>query len=115
VDAAGKICAASIFDIGAAASLAAALTVLLPAQARASVDAKKLDQGLFENLREICNVTVTAFVTGGASQLSLSQLYDKPAELPPEAAAIVKKPSARLDTTIAVRGYPGGYLALLCA
>jgi hypothetical protein len=114
-DAAGKVGTAAIFDVGAAASVAAALTVIVPAQARASIDAKKLSPSLLENLREICNVMVGAYspLAPGATQLSLRDVFDKPAALPPEVAELVKKPAARLDTTISVRGYMSGYVALL--
>lgn len=115
-DSSGAVEALCVCDVGASASLAAALSLVGPGQVDDATKAGKLEGVLRENFFEVCNILgrLVSESASGASleQLNLSTLVDL-AELPDDLSALFNSPDARVDTKINVQGYSGGYLALL--
>ena len=112
----GGVEALCVCDVGAAASLAAALSLVGPAQVQDAAKAQKIDGVLRENFHEVCNILgrLVSESTSGidTEQLRLRELSDV-ADAPEDVATLLGAPAARVDTNISVQGYSGGYLALL--
>ena len=108
-----QIAAVCISDIPNAASLAAALTMVPASRVEESVRAKKLDEVLLENFREVCNVMITLLNQDSLPAVSLRELHLVPPTLPADLTGRIAKPSGRVDVEVAVDGYDGGKLTLL--
>jgi two-component system chemotaxis response regulator CheY len=101
------------FDLAAAASTAAALTLVPPAMVQEASRAGKLPQILTDNLHEVANV-LTRLVRGmSASRLRLQGMFPLPGAVPAGIAAALKTPPSRISFDVAVSAYPGGRITVI--
>jgi CheY-like chemotaxis protein len=101
------------FDLAAAGSTAAALTLVPQTVVKAAVGAGKLPQMLMDNLLEVANV-LTKLVRGTtAAHLRIQGLHPLPGALPPGIAAALERPPYFVSFDVAVRDYPGGRMTLV--
>ena len=76
--------------------------------------AGKLDEQLEENFHEVMNV-ISTILTRGDARERLDAVVPGLARVPPEAAALLGKPRARLDLDVEITGYAKGKLTFLVA
>jgi hypothetical protein len=89
-----------------------AALALSPASVAADAVRKgQLPGELFDNLHEVLNVVANLF---GGIHVRLQQVLPPSAALPASVAALVNRSSARLDLELAIAGYPGGRMSLVC-
>ena len=101
-------------DVPSGASLGAALVVVPPAVVDDSVNAKRIDASLVENLYEVFNVLSAVFPQHGADRVLLRDLKAD-GSIADDVKAFLTSPTKRLDLEISVGGYRSGRLAILAA
>ena len=105
----GALGALFVAEVGIAAYLSAALSIVPEARAKEAIKAGALDELLQENFREVCNVVTAALnARGGSPMLVLKDVVGNPATAD-EAKAL----TSRLDVEVDVTGYGSGKLAIL--
>jgi two-component system chemotaxis response regulator CheY len=101
------------FDLLAAASTAAALTLVPPNVVAEASRAGKLPQVLMDNLLEVANV-LTALVRGmSAARLRIQGVYPLPGSVPPGIREALKTPPCLISFEVTVSDYPGGRITVL--
>lgn len=113
VEAGGKLAAAWISDLALAAGAGASLVMLPAVVAEECVKAGKLNENVTENFHEVLNVCAGLFNAASAPRVLLGTVTTTE-KLPDAVAAMAKAPVARLDLEVAIPGYTGGRLTLLC-
>ncbi len=99
-------------DLAAAASLGAALSMLPAGRVDDCIRSSSLDEMLYENFWEVCNVLVRVFNAPHQPVLSLKTMDALP--LSSDAGVdLAAPPSSRVDVGIAVQGYQDGILTLM--
>jgi hypothetical protein len=102
-------------DLVAAASLAAALTLMSSGVADDSVRAGKLLDPLDENVREVLNICARLFSTPTSQRVFLRDVYLPPAKLPADLTALVARTQATLQAEVTITGYKVGKLGFFGA
>jgi len=99
-------------DLGLAASLSAALSMLPPTLVKEAVKTGDLGRVMAENLREIMNICTRLLLDSTSPHLKLDQVY--PANsLPAAAAAILAATHSHREFQLQLPRYGGGVLSLL--
>lgn len=106
--------AAILCDVGAAAAFGCALALIHPNVAADWVKRGKLDEGVFENLKEVLNIMGGLVNQAGLPRLRLGSVVATP-PVPAAAAPLLKTPSTRLDLSVQVEGYGPGAVSLFLA
>lgn len=101
-----------VCELGLAASLGAALSLIPSGIAQEQARKGQLDENLTENLHEVMNVGASMF-SGGGMRVVLHSLHLPPAPPPAEWKAFLSRPPARLDLEVSIPGYEPGKMALL--
>jgi hypothetical protein len=70
-----------------------------------------LEEGMLDCVREILNICARIF--NDHSHQVFQELYTTPAQLPQDAAALMKSPEGRIDMGIDVAGYGSGQVTIL--
>ena len=109
----GAVIGCGIYDIACAARMGSALTLIPAGAAAEAVRMGRVDENMAENFREVLNVMSRLFDSGGSSRVCLGPVHRPGEALPPELAARMSKPSARLDNSVDIAGYGKGNLTLL--
>ncbi len=99
-------------DLNLTASLAAALSMLPSAAAKAAVETRELGVMMFENLHEIMNICTRLVLDQSSPHLRLDQVYPY-AYLPAAAAAILSTTHGHREFQLNMPKYGGGVLSLL--
>jgi hypothetical protein len=99
-------------DVGLAAGLSAALSMLPPSTVKEAVRSRELSSGMCENLHEVMNICTRLVLDSTSAHLKLDQIYPVKA-LPAAAAAILTKAQGRREFDLQVPRYGGGVLSLL--
>ena len=107
----GAIAAVVTCSFELAAAMGAALCMMPAGVAAEAVKTKKLTETLFENWREVLNVSASLFNEPGALHARLVGAMQPPDRPAPEVAAILAKPAARLDLDATIKGFPPGKLS----
>lgn len=71
----------------------------------------KLEEGIQDCVREILNICSRIF--NDYSHQVFQDLYSSPAQLPPDAAALLKSNHGRVDMEVEVAGYGSGQMTIL--
>lgn len=100
-------------DYNLAAQAGAALSMIPAGVAKDSAKSGVLPDNIFDNFREVLNVMNGALNRARTVRLALHNVFLSAKDAPQEVAAIMAKPTARLDLEIAIAGYGSGRLALL--
>lgn len=111
---AGELSAVAFCDLAVGGSLGAALTMVPVGRVDECLKAGRLDDVLRENLHEVFNVLSAAFPMSGSPRVVLTELRCQEAPAA-DVAALLAKPTGRLDLDLAVNGYRSGKFALLAA
>lgn len=101
-----------ICELGVAASLGAALSLIPSGIAQEQARKGTLDDNLRENLHEVMNVGASMLSSGG-HRVVLKELHLPPAPIPQEFTAFLSRPAARLDIEVTIPGYEPGKMAVL--
>jgi len=109
----GGIEAVIVFDLPAAAALGAALTMFPPNVAQAAARAGRLEEGLLDSFREICNVMSRLAGDGQAATPVLADVAPLALARPRDIDKLLPTVSGRADYEIAVSGYADGRLVVL--
>ncbi len=109
-----------LLDLPLACHMATSFSLVPAAQSLAMVKAGALDTGSTENVFECLNVSSRFFHRALEVPVMIVGVAAHPARpgtptLPPDARAILTKPSQRLDLTLTVDGYGSGQVAVLLA
>ena len=113
IDDTGRLAWMCANDIAFAASTGAALAMVPPGVVNDSIKSGKLTETMVENAREVANVAANLFNTlAGHGHVRLRDYVIPTQALPPAIQQALTKPVLRLDLDVAVRGYPGGKIAL---
>jgi hypothetical protein len=96
-------------DLAAAASLAAALSVLPVAAVKECVAAKKMDESLQDNYVEVMNV-LSRFISGGGRTFRSGAVTCPPNAAADEVLALVEGSDEKRIYTVEVPGYFAGRL-----
>lgn len=107
----GTLGASAAIDLPLSASLAAALTLVPPGVAEASIKAKKLEEMLEENLGEVLNVIGRVFNAPETPRVILRRKSKPPSALPLKQFWF--KSPTRHTIEVAVPGYKSGRLAVV--
>lgn len=99
-------------DMGLAASLGCALSMLPPVAAKEAVRLRELTAGMCENLREVMNICTRLVLDSTSPHLKLDQLYPVKA-LPAAATALLASSPGRREFNLQLPRYGGGVLSLL--
>jgi hypothetical protein len=99
-------------DIGLAASLSAALSMLPPKAVKEAVGSQELSAHMSENLREVMNICTRLVLDSTSPHLKLDQLYPIKG-LPAAAATLLTNASGRREFNLNVPRYGGGILSVL--
>jgi serine/threonine protein kinase/CheY-like chemotaxis protein len=101
------------FDLPAAASTAAALTLVPATMVQEASRAGKLPQILWDNLHEVANVLTRLARGMSASRLRLQGMFPLPGAVPAAIAAALKTPPSRMSFDVAVSAYAGGRITVI--
>lgn len=101
-----------VCELGLAASLGAALSMIPAGIAQEHVRKGRLDENLAENLHEVMNVGAS-MLSGGGTRVVLQTLHLPPDPAPAEWKTFLSRPPARLDLEVSIPGYEPGKMALL--
>lgn len=112
IDDAGAPVALCGADVGLAAGLSAALSMLPFSNVKEAVRSRELSGGMCENLREVMNICTRLVLDSTSSHLKLDQIYPVKA-LPAAAAAILTEAPGRREFELQLPRYGGGVLSLL--
>lgn len=111
----GSTSSAVAVDLEVGASIGAALTMIPARVAEEQVDKGKLDDMIYDNLREVMNVLASEF-NRGTIHVRLVGAYRLPSEkVPPEVATLLQKPGGRLDMQLSVPNYGAGHVSIFVA
>lgn len=101
-------------DTPLAAHLGAAIALVPPATAQASIRLGTLSAALLENVAEVLNVMAALVNVGGAPHVRLDEVLDSTeTPLPAELWRWLEVPGPRLDAVVAVRGYGTGGMSVI--
>ena len=113
VDRSGAVRAVLAADLPLAARAGAAIGLAPAAAADAAVQDGELPALLFENMREVLNVTASLLNVDGAPHVAPGASFAPGALLPPDLARLVRAYVRRLDLDVAVKGYGSGRLSVI--
>ena len=99
-------------DIGLAASLGSALSMLPPSTAKEAARSGELSPGMRENLHEVMNICTRLVLDSTSPHLKLEQLCPVNA-LPAAAAALLTRAPVRREFSLQLPRYGGGVLSLM--
>jgi hypothetical protein len=99
-------------DVGLAASLSSALSMLPPTIVKEAVRTRELTPGMRENLHEVMNICTRLVLDSTSPHLKLDQLCPVSA-LPSAAAGLLASPPGRREFNLQLPRYGGGVLSLL--
>lgn len=99
-------------DVGLAASLSSALSMLPPTAAKEALLSRQLTAAMCENLREVMNICTRLVLDSTSPHLKLDRLYSVKA-LPAAAATLLATAAGRREFTLQLPRYGGGILSLL--
>ena len=112
VDETGKVIALCRCDIAGSASLGAALSMLPAGRVDDCIKASVLDEMVFENFWEVCNVLVRVFNSPHQPSLTLKTINALPLAAD-SGVDLTATPANRVDIGLTVQGYREGLLSLL--
>ena len=112
-DRSGTLRALLVADLALAARAGAAIALAPPAGADDAVSEERLPPALYDNAREILNVTASLFNTGAGPHLTPQASFAPGGLLPPAVAHAVRAYVRRLDLHVAVKGYGVGNLSVV--
>jgi hypothetical protein len=101
---------AVVCELGLAASLAAALSVVPPGAVKDAVAAGQLEPSLQDNLAEVMNV-LSRFVSGSGRRFGLVHSWSPPGEADAKVLEAAQASDEVRTATVDVPGYLGGLLA----
>jgi hypothetical protein len=99
-------------DVGLAASLSSALSMLPPQAAKEALRSRELTAGMCENLREVMNICTRLVLDSTSPHLKLDRLYSAKA-LPAAVATLLASASGRREFNLQLPRYGGGILSVL--
>ena len=113
----GALVGVAVADFGLAVAFGACLALFPPFVVQQAKKAGKLDEGLWENLSEVMNVSCRFFHDPGFTKMIALDVVKRNPSMPvdPAIAEFIKKGTKRTDFTIKIAGYDGGGLALFGA
>jgi hypothetical protein len=94
-------------DLPAAASIAAALSLVPPAVVDGAVKIGRLDPALVDNLKEIFNVGVRLF-DGNGDRMKLLSVHLPGENVPTDTTQLMVSSKQRTDVEVSVAGYRAG-------
>ena len=101
-------------DTEFAANTGSALSMLPPATARESVEARALTAVMLANLHEVMNICTRLILREGSPHLRLREVSAVGA-LPADAAALLARAVRRVDWQVDIPRYGSGVLCVICA
>jgi hypothetical protein len=102
-------------DFSLTAYSSAAIGLVPPGGAEASIEDRKLSAMLGENAKEICNVLCSLINRPGLAHVRLYQTYLPGEQVPNDAGSHLLALGNRLDLLVDIRGYGNGKLSLSLA
>lgn len=110
----GPLSALCVLDFQLAAHVGAALMMMPAGVADESVRAKKLDETLLENAREVLNIGSRWFMPPEAPHVKMADVYvlQPGGAVPAPVAALMKAPPKSVAVEVTIAGYKGGRLTL---
>ncbi len=108
-DSKGKTVAICIFDLGAAAYLGAALSLIPESRVSDMVASGAIDEIVFENFGEVCNIMLSLF-GNAASTEAVKPMAEVTGGAPSRATRLLKSPK-RTEVGLNVDGYGSGTIA----
>jgi CheY-like chemotaxis protein len=115
VDDSLRTVAVAVADLALATFAGAALALVPPARAAATLESRFLPEQLRENTAEVFNVLSTLFNVPGAPHVRLFATYAPDERLPGDVDLIVHTLGRRLDLDLELAGYGRGRLAFVLA
>jgi len=109
----GKLAGVCLCDLGFAANAGAALCLIPASTAKQSVSARKLEDVLFENLKEILNVCCQLFIESGIARVTLKSVLPAAQPSAEDVKQLLDKPHQRVDMKVSIEGYGDGKLSFL--
>jgi hypothetical protein len=113
----GQLVGVAVADFGLSVAFGACLALFPPFVVQQAKRSNKLDEGLWENLYEVLNVSCRFFHDPGFTRMiALDQVKRSPSTpMDPAIADFLKKCTKRTDFSVKVAGYDGGGLAIFGA
>ncbi len=102
-------------SLSLAAALGASIALIPPETAAASVEERRLTEGMMENLHEVMNILAALFNTPNRPHLKLYATH-APGDLPPADVSVhLRSFGRREDLQVEVAGYGSGRLSIVLA
>ncbi len=99
-------------DLPASCAMAAALSMLPAATAKASQSNNRLTEALEENFREVMNVA-SSLLKATEGRVVLQKVLMPPTPIPPEYLQLAAKSKSRLDLSVSLSGYDSGRMLII--
>lgn len=111
IDDNGKQTAICLCDVPLTCSMGAMLTMIPPGVAQDAIKTGDIPEMIFDNAKEIFNITASLFNVKGSPHLRLGPVYKVPPVLPTDILALLNKTGERVDFQISVPNYGAGMMS----